>query len=193
MKLEETEQKLRSTEAFYQVAKYLRSNPPVALTRGSNAQEELDNQRLWRNMVSHLHYAIIFENTVKILWEVEHKKECSYTHDINKIFTELSSNTQKEIKQIYDEQTKAFRQTKVTMRGKVTTLGKIVGLATFEQALKVNEITIKNFKYDNKFQGKTSVTGNVIWSEDTFWVLPSVHKPFAESLFEYMANKVNKS
>ena len=78
------------------------------------------------------------------------------------------------------------------MQGREIVLGDIVDLASFELALKSNEVTVVNFKYDNKFQGKTSVVGNVIWSEDgTMWVLPSQHKPFAESLFEYMKESVD--
>ena len=55
MILKETKNKLDVTEALYQVAKYLTSNPPVALIPGSNVEKEMDNHRYWRNIASHLH------------------------------------------------------------------------------------------------------------------------------------------
>ena len=76
------------------------------------------------------------------------------------------------------------------MKGKSVKLGDIVLLASLEQALQSNAATMRNFKYDNKFQGKTSVFANAIWDQDTIWVLPSSHKPFAVSLFEYMKDRI---
>ena len=193
MILQETKNKLDATEALYQIAKYLTSNPPVAVTPGSNVEKAVDDHRYWRNIVSHLHYAVIFENSIKILWEIKYRKESPRTHDIKKIYEQLSGQTKEEIKEIYDRQTDVFSKMKGTMQDTEIALGDIVDLAPFELALKSNEATMINFKYDNKFQGKTSVVGNVIWSDDTMWVLPSEHKPFAESLFEYTKESVDKS
>ena len=79
MPLRETEEKISSTEAFYEIARYLTSNPPVRVEHGQNSENELDKHRLWRNKVAHMLYAIIFENTIKKLWETEHDRECAYT------------------------------------------------------------------------------------------------------------------
>ena len=106
-------------------------------------------------------------------------------HNIITIFSQLSHETKKSIEDMYQDQTNAFSAIKATRHDQGIKLGDIVQLASLEQALESNKETIKNFKYDNKFQGTTSVVGNAIWDDDTIWILPSAHKPFAEALFEF--------
>ena len=189
MRLKETEDKIRSTEAFCEIVKYLLSNPLAPVTQGQDTQGQLDKHRIQKNIVVHMLCAMVVENTIKILWEMEHSKESEYSHNIHKIYGQLCRTTRGEIEDIYDKQTAEFSAIKGTMNGKEVILGDIVQLASLQQALMSNETTMKNFKYDNKFEGKTSVIANAIWDQSTIWVLPSGHKPFAQTLFEYMQNR----
>ena len=190
MRLKETEEKIHSTEAFCEITRYLLSNPLSPVVAGKDAQEQLENHRLQKNIVAHMLCAIIVENTIKILWEMEHNKECEHSHNIHKFYGELSNSTRAELKCMYDKQTVEFAAIEGTINGKKVKLGDIVQLASFEQALQSNAITMRDFKYDNKFQGKTSVIANAIWDAKTIWVLPSGHKPFAVSLFEFIKDRV---
>ena len=190
MRLKETEDKIRSTQAFCEITKYLLFNPLAPVVKGQDTQEQLDRHRLQKNIVAHMLCAILVENTIKILWELEHNQECEYSHNVQNIYNELGNLTRTEIRNMYDKQTTAFAAIEGTMEGKAVKLGDIVQLASFEQALQSNAATMRNFKYDNKFQGKTSVFANAIWDQDTIWTLPSGHKPFAVSLFEYMMDCV---
>ena len=190
MRLKETQDKIRSTQAFCEITKYMLSSPFAPVAKGQEIQEQLDSHRFQKNIVAHMLCTILVENTIKVLWEVEHNQECEYSHNVNKIYSELGNSTRTEIRNMYDKQTMAFAAIEGTMKGKTVKLGEIVQLASLEQALQSNAATMRNFKYDNKFQGKTSVFANAIWDQDTIWVLPSGHKPFAVSLFEYMMDHV---
>ena len=190
MRLKQTQDKIRSTQAFCEITKYLLFSPFAPVVKGQDAQEQLDSHRLQKNIVVHMLCAIVVENTIKILWEMEHNQECEYSHKVSKYYSELGKSTRAEIRNMYDKQTTAFAAIEATMKEKTVKLGEIVQLASLEQALQSNAATMINFKYDNKFQGKTSVFANAVWDQDTIWVLPSGHKPFAISLFEYMMDRV---
>ena len=80
MRLKETDDKIRSTQAFCEIIKYLLSNPLAPVVEGQDTQEQLDSHRLQKNIVAHMLCAIVVENTIKILWEMEHNQECEYSH-----------------------------------------------------------------------------------------------------------------
>ncbi len=84
-----------------------------------------------------------------LLWEVEHGQECAHTHNIKRIYNELNKKTKRDIETMYQEKTDVFKKMSGNRAGKKIKLGEIVDLASWEQALESNEITMKNFKYDH--------------------------------------------
>ncbi len=191
MKMRETEDKLEATEAFFHMAKYLTSSPQyiIPVVPGQNPEEEMDKHRWQRNITSHMLYVIIFENSIKILWELENEEECEHTHNIIKIYGDLNDDTRRKVVELYKNAVTRFSKIAGTMQGLKITLADMVEFASLEQALKSNKTMMINFKYDNKFEGKTSAVGNSVRNEETLWILPAGQKPFTETLFEYVRER----
>ena len=79
--------------------------------------------------------------------------------------------------------------------GQVDNKGDIVNLQiklqSLEDALTSNQETVKNFKYDGRLDGKSSVLCSVMWTEDEIYILPEPKIiVFPQLLLEY-ANSLN--
>ena len=191
MNLRSTQQKLSATEAFCHTVDYLISSSrhlaPILPRQGVGNQE--DNHIFWTSIAAHMLCSIVVENSIKVLWEVENKTECGHTHNILKLYSHLYKTTQQRISELYDDVVLRFSKIEGTFKGKVINLSDVVKFASLEQALKSNEMTMKNFKYDNKFEGKTSVMGNAVWNQETIWVFPAGQEAFATVLFRYVKER----
>ena len=52
---------------------------------------------------------------------------------------------------------------------------------------------MKNFKYETRFNGKSSVMGSVIWSDELVWMLPPMNDRFPDALFRYTVDRVKEA
>lgn len=85
--------------------------------------------------------SVILELLIKILYELEHKKQAPFTHNILKIFEQLDTKTKSFVRAKYDAARK--RQEKIFER-----INDEVLFPPFHKLLESNERFIKNFKYD---------------------------------------------
>ena len=191
------EERLKSAESFLEIARYLDSGPPVRVPLGSptTVVEEIKGRhRWWSGITCHMLYAIVFEIAVKIIWELDNQRTCRYTHDISSLYRELSEKSQQEIRKTFDAKSVALSQLEGTnKKGKRIRLGEIVRLQSLEDALEANEDVMKNFKYETRFNGKSSVMGSVIWSDELVWMLPPMNDRFPDALFRYTVDRVKEA
>lgn len=84
--------KLEMAEAFLESAVLLEQS--LYRTVLDDSKEEIearkDKQRYQRKKACHFLYAIIFELTIKIIWELEKGEECEHKHHIFKFYKQLS-------------------------------------------------------------------------------------------------------
>ena len=197
MDSERIEERLRSTEGFLEIAKYLHSRPPIRVPIGSSrteVEEIEDKHRWWRGITSHMLYAIVFEVSLKIIWELDNNEECRFTHNIRDLYNELAPDSQHQLQAIFDEKSTALARLQGTnKKGERIIIGELVELQSLRDALEANEDTMKNFKYETRFRGKSSVLGSVIWTDELSWILPSLNDSFGEALFRYTVDRVKEA
>ena len=179
---------MKAAEACLEIAKYLDSRPPIkAVDGGLEAQQEArDRHILLSKIVCHFLYATVLEITIKIMWELNNRKECKHNHNICKLYEEIDENGQEKIRKFFDEKVSELDGLEGEMGSKKIRLGDLVQFGSLEEALKSNEDTMKNFKYDNKFEGKTNAISSTIWNDETLWALPPGYETFAAKLFNDM-------
>ena len=177
-----------------EIAKYLDANPPFQVLSNDTPQdieESMDNHRLWRKSVVHMLNSIVFELTIKVIWELDHNQQCRYTHNISSLYSELKEKSRRELRDIYLKKSRQMATLEATdKQGNQTMLGNLVDFQSFEDALASNEDTMKNFKYDGVFKGKSSVMGSVIWNSETIWTLPPLQNPLPETLYYYARDRI---
>ena len=163
-----------------------------AITSPSVIQETKERHRLSRKHISHMLNAVVLEIAIKVTWELDNEKECRYTHDIAMLYKELNEKSQRELKEIYNEKLAMLAGLEGTdKKGQQVTLGGLVQFQSLQDALVANEDTMKNFKYDGDFNGKSSAMGSVIWDEKTLWTVPPLdHVRFPEALYRYTVERV---
>ena len=183
---------MKTAEAHLEIAKYLDSRPPVRAVPGDAKalQEVLDRNTLCGKMVCHLLYAIIFEISIKVIWELDSGTKADQTHDIGKLYKGLEKGSQECVKEIYDDQIAKWAGVEGTMEEKKKTLGQFVQFSSFYEALEANRDTMVNFKYDTMFKGKSTLIGSAIWDGQTIWALPPGYTSFAARLFNYTEIRV---
>ena len=188
------EERMRAAEAFLEIAKYLASRPPYAAPLGASATEIeniKDKHIWWRAVTCHMLYAIVFEIAIKMIWTLDNRMDCPYIHDIASLYDQLSDMSRQAIEGIYHDETTAFARIRDEIRAR---FDEDVQFQSLREALIANEDTMKNFKYSNKFEGKSSVLGSVIWVKATLWTLPSLDGArFPEALYRYAADRVEKA
>ena len=119
---------------------------------------------------------MVFELSIKIIWEIEKGKAPPYHHNILCLYRQLSQASQQKISDMYDDQ--VFNMEKLISEcnrrrnkgGEIVNLK--VDLQSLEDALEVNEQIVKNFKYDGQLNEKSSVLCSIMWAGDTMWILP---------------------
>ena len=130
-------------------------------------------------------YAIVFEIAIKVIWTTDNRTDCRYTHDIASLYSQLSKKSRRAIEKIHRDETTTLAQNKAKMSTKD---GKAFEFHSLEEALKANEDTMKNFKYSNRFWGKSSILGAMASNSESVWVLPLIAGArFPRALHEYAA------
>ena len=198
MNIDSLKEKMIAAEAFLNIANYLASRPPYLVEDGATEEEwqaAIDRQILSRGITCHLLYTIVFEIVVKVIWELDNQKECPFIHNLVKLYSELSPDSQQEIVALYDFAAKALAESGGTRDdGTRVQIGRLVRLQSLDEALEANEDTMKNFKYDLQFKGKSSIFGAVIWIEGLRWVPPRIEGvDFLGKLFNYALNRLPDS
>ena len=194
--------KMESMRSCMEVTLYLDDSPqhavPIRLgTSALDVQKSLDDHRLWRKRVAHMLNSLVFEIAIKVIWELDNNRDCRFTHDVRTLYWELADRSQRELKQLYDEKSAILAALAGTdKKGRSVRVGDLTQFQSLQEALIANEDTMKNFKYDGVFNGKSSAMGSVMWNEemDRIWVLPPLeHMRFPEALYNYTVNRVQKA
>ena len=187
LKVQGLEEKLRIAETFMETAEFLEIALFTAFIGESKEKIEArkDKQRLQRKEVCHFLYAIVFELAIKIIWETDKGKECRRTHNILDLYKELSLKKQSPIKDLYDNQVSIIKNREGERGGKKIRFKDLADFQSLDEALKSNQDTITNFKYDGQFRGKSSVMGSVIWNNKGIWTLPEGFVVFPKKLLKY--------
>lgn len=151
---------------------------PIEANSREEAQAKLEDTKLRIKFVNHFLYAMVFELSIKIIWEIEQGKEPPYHHNILRLYRQLSHASQQKISDMYDDQVSNMEKVILECNGRRNEQGQITNLnmdlQSLEDALKANELTVKNFKYDGQLNGKSSVLCSILWdfNKEIFWILP---------------------
>ena len=142
------------------------------------AESKAEDARYRRKMTGHFLYAIVFELCIKIIWEVEHNVPPKPNHDILSRYRELSKESRQAISDMYDTQVQNTENTisranSGVMDNKGDVVALCIQLQSLQDALKSNPQTMRDFKYDGKFTGKSSAFGSIMWSNDRVYILPN--------------------
>lgn len=129
-------------------------------------------------------FTVITENLIKALWAFENfeeKPEC--THNILKLWSELSEKLKEEVKEVYSE-------------CKIWTREDEKEMATFEETLEWNSETIKDGKYDlpfsPNFNGKSIPCGIKHTKTGGGLIGNAAGVPdFSQQLLEFVKNYIN--
>ena len=179
--------KLSVAQSFLGTARFLGQTLGKLVVGGEpkTANNRRDEQLFQGRVVCHYLCAVVIEIAIKIIWAIETGAEIRKTHDILRLFKELSSEKQFRIKTLYDNQLSILKAYGTKRDGSSVRLDSLVDLQSLEEALQSNYNTMTNFKYDGKFQGKSSAISGVIWSGNTVWMLPENYVTFPENLLAF--------
>ena len=166
-----------------------------AMTSPSVVEEAKVRHMLSRKNIAHMLNAVVLEISIKVIWELDNGQECRYTHNIDALYGELKENSRREIRVIYDEKLALLAGLEGTGKtGQRRRVGDLVQLQSLKEALVANEDTMKNFKYDGEFNGKSSAMGSVIWEGNRLWTVPRLgHMRFPEAIFRYVERRLQKT
>ena len=169
--------KISMAKSFLDSAQLLeRTTNQIIASSQEEAELKADDTRFRRKMTAHFLYAVVFELCIKIIWEIENNKPPKTNHDILSRYRELSPDSRGAIFDIYDTQVRNIKHIISLANGQVDSKGNIVNLRiklqSLEDALKSNEETVKNFKYDGRLDGKSSALCSVMWDDDEIFILP---------------------
>ena len=172
------DRKISMAKSFLDSAQLLeRTISHVIAGSQEEAEAKVDDTRFGRKMTAHFLYSIVFELCIKIIWECERNTTPKPTHDILSLYEELSDDSKRKITELYDIQVRNIvaiiseaNSGIKNRRGDIVNLS--VKLQSLEDALTSNQETVKNFKYDGRIGGKSSVFCSVLWTDDLIYLLP---------------------
>ena len=200
MEVSRVKSMMSSLQSCMEIAKYLDDSPQHMIPAPSGASNATvsdikDKHRLWRKHVAHMLNAIAFEIAIKVIWELDHRKDCRFAHNISDLFQELTEKSRGDLEAIYDMKSASLARLQGNYtKGRRIRLGDLVSFQSFRDALAANEETMKNFKYEGNFDGKSSAMGSLIWGEDLLYTLPpSKQERIPEALYNYVKVRVNKT
>ena len=171
--------KIKMAQGFLDSAQLLeRTLNQIVAKSQEEAESKVDDTRYTRKMTAHFLYAVVLELCIKIIWEIEHNTPPKPNHDIFSRYRELSKESRQAISDMYDTQVQNTENTISRANfGVVDNKGDVVNLCiqlqSLEDALKSNPQTMRDFKYDGKLTGKSSVFGSIMWSTDRIYILPN--------------------
>ena len=183
-------EKLETAKTFLETAMLLERCPyPVEIGGSREEIQERVDELTWHKVkVCHFLYAIIFELAIKIIWEVENGEECEHHHHLLEFYTGLSCEKQSRIKELYDTQSSLIRTQEGRQRtGNLVRVNDLTEYQSLEEALEANATIVRDFKYDGRYRGKSSVICGVIWNNETgiLWMLPEKFIIFPKELLKY--------
>lgn len=146
-----------------------------------------------KKRVTHFLYALVFELSIKIIYEIEQGEKAPHHHNIWSLYNKkLSPASKKRIFDMYDNQVSTAKNLIVQFNGLPDTDGRPwdlnLDMQSLEEALKANEEIVVNFKYDGQFKGKCSVLCSMMWYNDQHIILPKALANaivFPKALLEY--------
>ena len=171
------EQKIIRAKYFLDSANLLERTLNFVIAESpEEAESKLDDTRYGRKVVAHCLYAIVFELSIKIIWDIEKDESAPHHHNISRLYKDLSPDAQQEILNIYKTQVNNIEHIISQCNGQIDSEGKTVNielkLQSLNEALKANEQTITDFKYGGQFNGKSSALCSVMWTDDLIYALP---------------------
>lgn len=153
----------------------------TAVADAGSVEAAVDRQRIGAALTATVLYAIVVELVVKHCWERETGKAAPHSHNVNRLFQELSSKTQLDMETLYEQCCLPYAE---AVRSGQRQLGHgtvAVEIASLKEALQWNEDAVKNLKYDLTPRGRSVPTG-LFWSRETVWVVPGGFPNFAIEL-----------
>ena len=145
-----------------------------------------------RKLVTHFLYAVVFELSIKIIYEIEQGESAPHHHNIFSLYKKISEESQQKISDMYDLQVANMKKLISECNGRRNRGGQIVNIRlnmqSLEEALKANDQTVRDFKYDGRFNGKSSVLCSIMWTDDRIMTIPSSISNaivFPKALLEY--------
>lgn len=191
--------KIKMARGFLDSAQLLeRTLGHVIAGSQDEAESKVDDTRFGRKTTAHFLYAVVFELCIKIIWEIEYNRPPKPNHDILSRYRELSKESRQAISDMYDTQLKNTENTiSRANSGVIDNKGDVVNLCiqlqSLQDALKSNPQTMRDFKYDGKFTGKSSAFGSIMWSNDIIYILPNPEFiVFPEHLLTYAISLAEK-
>ena len=181
------DRKIFMGRSFLDVAAFLEEKTPF-FARGESekeAQAWLPQARLGKKSVIHYLYAVIFEISIKVIWEIEQGKNAPHSHNILRLYKDLSLASRQKISDMYADQ--VFNMKKLISENS-DLANYNWHLQSLEDALEANEKVIKDFKYDGEISGKSSVFCSMLWMDNEILLMPqSLAKItiFPKVLFNY--------
>lgn len=122
-------------------------------------QTENDPDTILKHGVTNYYLSsVILELLIKILYELEFRKQAPFKHNILKIYEQLSTDIKSFVRAKYDEARK--RKEKIFKE-----IDSTVSFPPFHQLLESNEDFIKNFKYDAMGSKTNSAVDGVFYVE----------------------------
>ena len=169
--------KIYMAENFLDSAQLLEATTNfVSADSQEDAEARLAENTLRRKTVTHFLYAMVIEISIKVIWEIEKGNTPEYNHDIWSRYTELSLDSRYKISDLYETQVANINTIVTRCNRQKDNGGRIVNitldLQSLEDALKANEQTVINFKYDGKFEGKSSALCSVMRTDSLIYALP---------------------
>ena len=162
----------------------------AAVDDAGTVNSALDQQRLGNALTCVVIYLTVIELIVKHLWEQERGGTAEYRHIAHALFGDLSNDTRREIEVLYNECCRMYQDAIETGQEQHGAAVVAVDMASLEEALQWNDRAMVDFKYELMPGDKSAPTG-VIWSRDTFWVLPGTFPNFAVELTRWATRRSN--
>ena len=164
----------------------LQQGGPLPLSQAEIRNREsintiLDEKRIGAALTRVFLYAVVVELAVKHLWEQEHGKTAPHTHNVHKLFDQLSEKTRHEVEALYNnccDPYKAAVQAGQQQHGSDTVA---VTMASLKEALHWNQGAVMDLKYDMTPRGQSVPCGS-FWSPELAWVFPNGFPNFAIEL-----------
>ena len=145
--------------------------------------------------IAHMLNAIVLEIAIKVIWEIDNNRDCRFTHNIRELYEELADNSKRDISEIYEKKSALLAALEGTGRqGQRIRLGDLVEFQSLQDALEANADTMRNFKYDGEYNGKSSTMGSAIWNDGLLYTMPPLNEErIPEALYRYTLGRLERA
>ena len=160
----------------------------AALDDAGSVDDAVDRGRIAAALTNAVLYTVVVELVVKHFWEQEHGKTAEHTHDVRQLFCALSSDTQRDIRALYDTCCIEYKDAVNAGRKQHGPGAVAVEMADLDEAFRWNQNAVRNLKYEMTPSGR-SVPAGLFWDSNTVWVLPPTSRNFAIELTRWAARR----